>query len=143
MDIIENITPNRLDFQDTDAGGTLIPFSIALDGTLTTTHGGPVRYTGAVSSIPVTAGTVTFATTQRLAILVPAGTLAALTVQLPACAAANDGDERSFLTTQTVTALTVSAASGSVGSGAATSVAAGGGHVYHCLGSATTWYQKL
>jgi hypothetical protein len=141
MDIIENTTPNRLDFQDTDAGGTLIPFSIALDGTLTTTDGGPVRYTGAVSSAPTTGGTVTFATTQRLAFLVPAGTLAALTVQLPACAAANDGDERSFLTTQALTALTISAAAGSIGNGAATTATAGSGHAYHCLGSAATWYQ--
>ena len=115
--------------------------SLSQDGTKTTTQTGPTKYTGAVASIPTTGGTVTFATTQRLAIINPAGTLAALTVQLPACAAANDGDERSFLTTQTLTALTVSAAAGSIGNGAATSATAGGGHSYHCLGSATTWYQ--
>jgi hypothetical protein len=74
-------------------------------------------------------------------ILTPAGTLATLTVQLPACASTNDGDERSFLTTQVLTALTISAAAGSIGNGAATSAAAGSGHAYHCLGSNTTWYQ--
>lgn len=141
MDIIENITPNRLDFQDTDAGGTLIPFSIALDASLTTTQGGPVRYPGAVSSVPVTTGTVTFAASQRQAILIPAGTLASLTVQLPACAAANDGDERSFMTTAALTALTISTAAGSVASGAATSATAGAGHAYHCIGATTTWVQ--
>jgi hypothetical protein len=133
-------TTHRLDFVDTQ-GGSDVPFSIALDSSRGVTMGGPTRYTGTVSSAPTTGATVTFATAQRLAIINPAGTLAALTVQLPACAVANDGDERVFLTTQTLTALTVSAASGSVGSGAATSVAAGGGYVYHCLGSATTWYQ--
>jgi hypothetical protein len=90
---------------------------------------------------PTTGGTVTFAATQRLAIINPPGTLAAWTVQLPACASTNDGDERSFLTTQALTALTISAAAGSIGNGAATTAAAGSGHAYHFLVSATTWYQ--
>lgn len=139
--IIANTSPNRLDFEDMTTAGAPVVFSLSQDGTKTTTQTGPTKYTGAVASIPTTGGTITFATTQRLAIINPAGTLAALTVQLPACATANDGDERSFLTTQALTALTITAATGSVGNGAATSATAGAGHTYHCLGSAATWYQ--
>jgi hypothetical protein len=139
-DIRLNSSPFRLDVVDTQGGGD-IPFSMALDGTKTVTAGGPTKYTGAVRSVPTTAGTVTFATTQRLAIIDPAGTLATLTVELPACAAANDGDERWWLTTQALTILTISASSGSVANGAATSALAGGGRAYHCLGSNATWYQ--
>ena len=139
-DVQLNSSPFRVDFVDTQGGGD-IPFSIALDSTKTVTAAGPTKYTGAVRTVPGTAGTVTFAATQRLAIIDPAGTLAALTVQLPVCAAANDGDERRWLTTQALAALTISASSGSVANGAATSALAGGGHAYHCLGSNTTWYQ--
>jgi hypothetical protein len=139
IDITLNASPNRLDFVATDQANT--PFSICLDATKCVNEEGTTRYSGAVSSAPTTGSTVTFAATQRLAIIAPAGTLAALTVQLPACASTNDGDERSFLTTQALTAMTISAAAGSIGNGAATSAVAGSGHAYHCLGSATTWYQ--
>lgn len=138
-DIIANTSPNRLDFVDTTGGVT--PFSLAQDGTKTVTMAGPTKYTGAVVSAPSTGGTVTFATNQRLAILNPAGTLATLTVQLPSCASASDGDERTFSTTQILTALTISASAGSIGSGSATTASAGQGHTYHCVGSSATWYQ--
>jgi hypothetical protein len=54
---------------------------------------------------------------------------------------ANDGDERVFLTTQALTVLTISAAAGSIGNGAATTATAGSGYAYHCQGSSTTWFQ--
>lgn len=99
-----------------------------------------INYTGAVKSTPSTGGTVTYAATQRLAIIVPAGTLATLTITLPACAAGNDGDERSWLTSQILTSITVGASSGSV-VGGVTTAAVGSGHSYHCYGADTAWYQ--
>lgn len=131
-------TTSHVDFIDVNNAKTM--FSMYLDNTGGTLQGGITMYPGAVKTTPTTGGTVTFAASQRLAIIVPAGTLAALTVTLPACAAANDGDERSFLTTQAITSLTVGAGAGSVVA-PATSATAGSGHAYHCYGADTAWYQ--
>ena len=105
-----------------------------------TSMGGTTSYTGTVKTTPTTGGTVTFAAGQRQALIVPAGTLATLTVTLPACAAANDGDERNMVFSQIVTALTVGASAGSV-IGAPAAAAVGVGQVYHCYGAGTTWYK--
>ncbi len=128
------------DFVDT-TNSAVVPFSIKLDATKTTVQAGPTYYTGVVKTTPSTGGTVTYATTQRTALIVPAGTLATLTLTLPACAAANDGDERDAIFSQIITTLTVNASAGSV-VGASSSAAVGGGHAYHCYGADTTWYQK-
>lgn len=97
--------------------------------------------TGAVKTTPLTTGTVTFAATQTLALIVPAGTIAALTLTLPACAPANDGDERAYVSSQIITTLTVGASAGSV-VGATASAAVGIGHKFHCYGADTVWYQS-
>lgn len=102
--------------------------------------GGTVVNTAAVKTTPLTGATVTFASTQNLALIVPAGTIAALTLTLPACAAGNNGDERRYASSQIISALTVGAAAGSV-IGASTSVAVGSGHIFHCYGADTAWYQ--
>lgn len=96
-------------------------------------------YTGVVETTPVTTGTVTFATGQRTALINPAGTIAALTVTLPACATANDGEEKTVILTQIVSALTVNAASGSVVA-PPTAATAGMHYTPHCYGAATTWF---
>lgn len=96
--------------------------------------------TAVVVSSPTTGGTVTYAAAQQWAQLTPAGTLATLTITLPACAASNNGDVRGYSTTQIVTALTIGASAGSV-AGAATTLAVGAGHAYRCNGGNTTWYQ--
>lgn len=116
------------------------PFSDYLESRVMAGFAVPQLNTGAVKTTPLTGATVTFTTSQTLALIVPAGTIAALTLTLPACAPANDGDERRFATSQIITALTVGAAAGSV-IGGSTSAAVGSGHVYHCYGADTAWYQ--
>ena len=103
--------------------------------------------TGSLYVTPLTGATQTFpavvsgtATISEI-IMNPAGTIAAQTIALPACAAANDGDERRWTTTQTITTVTVTPASGTMSNGYATAGAAGVGHMYHCVGSATLWVQ--
>lgn len=93
-----------------------------------------------VVSTPTTGQTVTIASGQKTAVINPAGTLATLTVQLPGCTTAYDGSEARFSSTQIVTALSVTAASGSVAD-APGSLAVGGGNGYICVGSSTTWYR--
>lgn len=114
---------------------------------------------GATKNTPLTGATITLtpssATNQ---IIAPAGTIATLTLALPQCAAAGaantawttfvaptvaaDGFEFHVTYTQTVTALTITAAGGSsLQNGIATSGAAGTGKTYHCNGADTTWYQ--
>lgn len=71
----------------------------------------------------------------------PAGTIAAFTINLPACAAANDGDERMFSTTRVISSLTITPAAGTMSNGFATAGAVGVGHAYHCVGASTLWFQ--
>jgi hypothetical protein len=130
---------SNFNFNDMDHSNAK-PLVVAMDGTKTVTLGGPTIYPSAVKTTPTTGATVTFGTTQRLALIVPAGALAALTVTLPACAAANDGDERLVASSQAITALSVGASAGSV-IAASASLAAGAGHTYHCYGADTAWYQ--
>jgi hypothetical protein len=90
-------------------------------------------------STPTTGGTVTFAPGQWTALIDPASTLAALTITLPSCAPATDGEQARYTVTQAVTALTVNAASGSV-KGAPTTLATGSAQSYLCRGANSTWY---
>lgn len=95
-------------------------------------------------SQPATGNTVAMTTPQvterEYAVIEPAGTLATLTITLPACNAAADSHIAGFSSTQIVTALTVGAASGTVVDGAG-SLAVGGGNSYICRGSTTKWYR--
>lgn len=88
---------------------------------------------------PATGTTITMTTGTETAVLNPAGTLAALTLTLPACTSAYDASIARYSSTQTITALTLSATSGSV-SNAPTTLAAGAGHGMICRGANTTWY---
>lgn len=90
-------------------------------------------------STPTTGTTVTMASGSETAIIDPAGTLAALTVTLPACTSAYDGSLARFMSSQAITALTVNATSGTV-SNAPTTLAAGAGYKFLCRGSGTKWY---
>ncbi|WP_070106502.1 glycosyl hydrolase family 28-related protein [Burkholderia plantarii] len=90
-------------------------------------------------SAPASGATVTIASGTQTALIDPAGTLAALTITLPACSTAYDGSLVRLTSTKAVTTLTLTAATGSV-SPAATSLAAGAGHAYLCRGANTTWY---
>jgi hypothetical protein len=58
-------------------------------------------------STPLTGTTVTAAATDSTILLEPAGTIAALTVALPAAAALKDGQTLRIASTQTITALTL------------------------------------
>lgn len=92
-----------------------------------------------VYSAPTTGSTVTIASGTETEVIDPAGTLATLTVTLPACSSGYDGSVARFSSSQTITALTVNAASGTV-SNAPTTIAAGGGFKFICRGSNTKWY---
>ncbi len=114
---------------------------------------------GATKNTPLTGATITLTpSSSPNQLIAPAGTIATLTLALPQCAAtgaantawsnfvaptvAADGFEFHVTYTQTVTALTITAAGGSsLQNGIATSGAAGTGKTYHCNGADTTWYQ--
>jgi hypothetical protein len=88
---------------------------------------------------PTTGTTVTIAAGTGRAIIAPAGTLAALTVTLPACTTGYDGSLAKFDLTTAITALTVNATSGTV-SNAPTAGTAGQVSGWICHGANTTWY---
>ena len=100
----------------------------------------PILRPGYLYSQPTTGQTVVIAQTQDVAIIDPAGSLATLTVQLPTASATYDGQIVSFSSTQAVAALTVTATAGTV-VGAPTSLSAGQGVSYICVGSTATWYR--
>jgi len=102
--------------------------------------GGATRYTGTIKATPATGAMISFVARQRTALIVPAGTIATLTVTLLACNAISDGEEPDMIFRQIVTALTVNAAAGSV-VGAPAAAAIGVGQVDHCYGADTTWYK--
>jgi hypothetical protein len=88
---------------------------------------------------PTTGATVTISSGKETAIINPSGTLAALTVALPGCTSGYDGSIARFASTQIITTLTVTAASGSV-VGAVSTLALGRGQGFICDGTNTTWY---
>ena len=106
----------------------------------TVTHSQQEIDTSYTYSTPTTGNTITLASGTETAIINPSGTLAALTVTLPACTAAYDGSIARFSSSQIITTLTVSATSGSVADAPA-SLAVGGGAGYLCRGAGTTWYR--
>lgn len=75
--------------------------------TLPTLGIGPYVY-----NAPLTGASITVTAQQRRLILEPAGTIAALTVVFPAASALKDGQLFGICTTQIVTALTLTAGSG-------------------------------
>ena len=91
--------------------------------------------------IPLTGNTVVVTQTRAplALILVPAGTLAALTITLPT--GAYDGQVCTLMTTQILTALTVNSASGSIVGDPLTTLVANAGARYLWNVAATTWYR--
>lgn len=120
-------------------GGTTAPVA-TVDVTGSIAHSQQEIDKSYTYNAPTTGQTVTLATGTQTAIINPAGTLAALTVTLPACNTAYDGSLARFSSEQAVTVLTVNATSGSV-VGGPTSLALGAGSGYICRGSDTTWYR--
>lgn len=87
---------------------------------------------------PLTGTTVVVDAANKWLILIPAGTIAALTITLPAIK--NGGQEVLVCTTQTVTALTVGGA-GSTVSGAPTTLAAGAFFRMKYDAGSASWYR--
>jgi hypothetical protein len=87
---------------------------------------------------PLTGATVTMAAAQDRLVIDPAGTLAALTVQLPPSPV--EGQLASFSTTKALTVLTVQGQSGASVAGAVLTLPIGGvlGFIYRT--SSKTWY---
>ena len=90
---------------------------------------------------PTSGGTVVALAATATLLLDPAGALAALTVDLPS--ATQDGQTFQVSTTQTITALTASPASGSgqTVSGGALTLTANGGVAWLYRAANTTWYR--
>lgn len=89
---------------------------------------------------PASGATVTMATGTETAVIAPSATLATLSIVLPACTVAYDGSIARYTSSAAITALTVTATSGSV-SNPPTSLTAGVGNGYICRGGNTTWYR--
>lgn len=91
---------------DTHLASGQQPQTVAID--VTTLGAGPTQY-----SVPLTGTTITVLPGTRHVIIEPAGTLAALTLQLPAASLLTEGQKLGYCTTQIITAQTVTAGSGS------------------------------
>lgn len=124
---------------NTRFGGTTAPVA-TVDVTGSISHTQQEIDLSYTYNTPTTGQTVTIASGTQTAIINPAGTLAALTITLPACNSGYDGSLVRYTSEQVITALTVNASSGSV-SGAPTNLAIGAGNGYICRGSNTTWYR--
>jgi hypothetical protein len=91
-------------------------------------------------SAPTTGATITMATGERRRVIDPAGTIAALTVVLPASPA--DGAVAEIMTSQIITALTVNAPGGATTNGGALTPAADSGASWLYRAANTTWYRR-
>lgn len=89
---------------------------------------------------PTTGQTVTLVPSNQTTLILPAGTLATLTITLPACGPGIDAKLQRYSSSQIISALTVNATAGSV-VGAPVSLSVGQGNQYLCDGAATTWYR--
>jgi hypothetical protein len=103
----------------------------------------PALFPTYIYAAPVTGATVIILDTQDTAVIEPAGTIAALTVQLPTASAAYDGKRVEFSTSQAITALTVTTTAGTVVAGAPAGLTAGQGISYICRGSTAKWYRLV
>ena len=105
--------------------------------------GWPLRAIGAnyAFQTPTSGATLTAAAHLGAYILQPAATLASLTIVMPS--APNDGDAFEVATTQTITALTITPATGqSVMGGGPLTLAANGGVAWRYRAGNTTWYRR-
>lgn len=125
---------------DTNIAGSGQPQTVKIG--VATLGSGALTY-----NAPLTGASITLTSLTRQLILEPAGTIAALTVVLPAATTLVDSQRINICGTQIVTALTVTAGSGTTVSGAPTAmlvpVVTGGascfGWIYRQAN--TTWYR--
>lgn len=99
------MTGNETIPADTQAGQGVQPQTALLD--ITSLGAGPYQY-----AAPLTGASLTLTAQQRRLILEPAGTIAALTVVWPAATGLIDNQLMGLCSTQIVTALTLTAGSG-------------------------------
>jgi len=103
---------------------------------------GPTQY-----SEPLTGATVTVAAVTRQVIVNPAGTIAALTLQMPAASGLVDGQRFGFCSTQVITALTITDGSGATVQNKATAeivptaTGAAACQQWIYVASKTSWYR--
>lgn len=125
---------------DTEAAGGQNPQTVTIPA--------PLMGVGLTDyEVPLTGATITETQQMRQLIIDPAGTLAALTVVLPAATTLIDQQEWAMCTTQIITALTLTAGSGSSVKNAPTAllvpVATGAASCvkYHYVAAKTAWYR--
>lgn len=134
------VTGNETWPADTNLAAGLNPQTVSIKPAALGT--GPYEY-----NAPLTGASITVAATSRRIILEPAGTIATLTIVLPASTALIDNQHFGICTTQIVTALTITAGAGTTVSGTVTALA-----VPNTVGQAscpewtyrlanTTWYR--
>jgi len=99
------LTGNELIPADTSVGGGSTPSTAYIPAQVAGI--GPYQY-----AAPLTGATLTLTAQQRRLVIEPAGTIAALTVVFPAASGLLDGQLMGLCTTQIVTALTLTAGSG-------------------------------
>lgn len=99
------LTGNEKIPADTGLAGGASPQTVYVD--VSTLGAGPTQF-----SVPLTGASITVAAGTRQVIVEPAGTIAALTLVLPAATALTEGQRLGFCTTQIVTSLTLTAGSG-------------------------------
>lgn len=119
-------------FQDVVGGAPTAPASYA---TAAAIAGVP----GYVQSTPLTGFSLTFGNTQKNMTLTPAGTLATGTITM--APNPGDGQEACMFSTQTQTALTLSANTGQTVANAITAMTALTRYCYQWSAAAATWYR--
>jgi hypothetical protein len=111
-------------------------------GTQLLSFGSAIRsiYPSLTLSTPTTGGTITLtAKGDETVYITPAGTLATLTVTLPAAASMTVGDRKTIYFSQIITALTVnSTGTGTIAGTALTAAAAATSYEYVCVSTAST-----
>lgn len=99
------LTGNEKIPADTQLSGGSSPQSVLID--VSSLGAGPTQF-----SVPLTGASITVAAGTRQVIVEPAGTIAALTLVMPAAAGLTEGQRLGFCTTQIITALTITNGTG-------------------------------
>lgn len=99
------LTGNELIPADTGVSGGSSPQTVLID--VSTLGAGPTQY-----SVPLTGASITVAAGTRQVIVEPAGTIAALTLVMPAATGLTEGQRFGFCSSQIITTLTITDGSG-------------------------------
>jgi hypothetical protein len=89
-------------------------------------------------AVPVTTGNIILDVSKHTTVVAPAGTIAALTIAMPA---PFDGTDIRIAFTQTVTSLTMTPSAGDFIVGALTTASAGTSAQYLFVEATNTWYR--